>query len=170
MLPELVQTALGKWFQFPQNEIYCQVATVMGVHPHVRTMMLYKITDDGKLIFLTGTDTQKWRDLKDDHHVAVCLFNKEYGQIIGEGKAQLKTNIKQLEETAKYWHMLSPAWRDVYRSDEAESAIPDSFGVIVIVPSRWEVLQLNREKYLKSIRKEFVLDGGDWMMQELRPA
>jgi len=170
MLPELVHTALRKWFQFPHNEIYCQVATFTGVHPHIRTMMLYKVTEDGKLVFLTGTDTQKWRDLQDHDHVAVCLFNLEYGQIIGEGTAVLKTNKKQADEAAQYWHLLSPAWRDIYRGDSAENLVPDSFGVIVVTPKRWEVLQLNKEKYLKSIRKEFVFEDGSWLMEELRPA
>ena len=77
---QYIKSRLQTWFAFPQSKLYCQVSTVSNKNPHIRTMDLYDITEDGQLIFLTDTNTKKWLDLQECQNIAVCILHLDHGK------------------------------------------------------------------------------------------
>jgi len=169
MLPDLVQEAIRMGFQFPENHINCQVATLFQSKPHVRTMMLYDIAPEGQLIFLTQRDTQKWRDLMQYQECAVCFFSTDFGQIIAEGRVSLATNKQAVDVAEKYWNVMPENWRRIYLKGSKSEKIPDSFGVMSVIPVRWEILRINTENYLLSERKQIQWRDGAWIVEKMQP-
>lgn len=168
-----IKQLLNKWFDFPNSKLFCQVSTVANGYPRIRTMDLYDFTEDGSLIFLTKTDSRKWRDLEQQPNIAVCLLNLELGQITVEGNALLQTSENNLSLTKLYWDNYLPKyWKDFYlscSSKHAESGaqIPSTFGVIKIIPNAWEILEINTEDFLIGSRQRFTLNDNSWSMKEL---
>lgn len=171
-MPDLVYQSLATWFGFPQGELYAQVATSINDCPHLRTMMLYEITSENNLVFLSRTDTQKWQNLSRNSKVAVCFANPDKGQILVEGIVTLKTMQNYPTEIKNYWNNLPPNVKEIYLYDKNLDAneIPESFGAIFIKPYFWEVLKLCRPDYIKSVRKQFHLRDETWVMQEVDPS
>ena len=173
---QYVKSRLQKWFSFPQNKLYCQVSTTSHQGPHIRTMDLYDITEEGQLIFLTDTSTRKWMDLQEFPNMAVCLLNLDHVQIIVEGSAMLKTSMSDPHTVSIYWNnFLDQYWKDYYLSRPLNlkpnlNEIPSSFGLIVMTPNLWEILEINKEDFLKSSRKQFRLRDGVWVSHDLAPA
>jgi general stress protein 26 len=173
MAIEIVKERLQDWFSFPGEKLFCQLTTTSNGRPHIRTMDLYDVTDSGALIFLTKTSSRKWKDLKKEAHAAVCLLNLESGQITVEGKAELQTTTNNLSFVTYYWENYLPKyWQDFYLSLTPENSalrenIPSSFGVIKIIPERWEILEINTEDFLKGSRKSFEFINNEWQMEEL---
>lgn len=169
---QYIRNRLKAWFSFPQNKLFCQVSTTTNKISHIRTMDLYEVTDNGELIFLTDTNTRKWLDLEVCPNIAVCILHLDYGQIIAEGEAVLKTAKTDYTTVNLYWqNFLDQYWRDFYLSRVTDSSekIPASFGVIAVTPCRWEVLEFNKDDFLQSSRKQFELKQGTWLMQDLLP-
>ena len=173
MLVQHIKHLLHSWFSFPENKIFCQVSTVNNNHPRIRTMDLYDFTDDGALIFLTNTHSNKWRELEQVSNIAVCLLSLESGQIIIEGSASLHTSANNRPLATYYWdNYLDQYWRDFYlscalKSSSPQNEIPPSFGIIKIYPHTWEILEINTEDFLKGSRKKFQLQENAWVMTEL---
>lgn len=175
MLVQDIKKLLQSWFFFPENKIFCQVSTVKNNHPHIRTMDLYDFTNDGTLIFLTNTNSNKWHHLGQLPNIAVCLLNLEYGQIIVEGSALLQTRANNQLLATHYWeNYLDEYWRNFYLSCATEplplssqKEIPLSFGIIEIHPHSWEVLEIDPEDFLKGSRKKFQLQENAWVKTEL---
>lgn len=165
--PILVLECLKKWFSYPQEMVHCQVATAAAGNPHIRTMGLYEITDEGALVFLTRNDTLKWHDLQQNPRAAVCMVNLEYGQVVVEGLVDLKTYRDPLV-TLKYWNQMVPTIKKIYQPP-ANGEMSDSFGVLFIQPNSWEVLEIYKEDYCKSRRKQFLPDQGTWQERNLTP-
>ncbi|TXG76914.1 hypothetical protein E6Q11_03840 [Candidatus Dojkabacteria bacterium] len=167
-MPDPVIRAIYDDLGYPKAEINCQVATVFGSTPHIRTMKLYDICD-GDLVFCTFTDKQKWLDLKSNTSCSVCFFFNNWGQIIAEGNVCLSSNRHGQEQTEFYWQKLLPCWRQAYLSGTNSKSIPDAFGVIKVVPNRWEILRINHDDYFSSIRFEAVWKSNSWHFAELKP-
>ena len=170
-LPVEVKQCLSYWFGFPQTNVDCQVATAEDNIPHVRTMLLYKITEAGHLIFLSRTDTQKWRDLQKSPNVSICLLHIGYGQILTEGGVTLKTKQNDADEIEQYWDNMPYNFQKIYLSSEenAKEEIPSKFGIIDVVPSFWEILETDKNDYVKSKRQEFRLSNNTWQAKKLTP-
>lgn len=168
--PLFVQERLKKWFSYPEREIHCQVATTFNDCPHVRTMKLYEITDEGFLVVLSRNDTQKWRDLEKNPRATVLLLNEECGQMIAEGAVELNHTKAQIR---KYWERMPFMIQKIYFNTESDKPtpgdIPGSFGVIFIQPSSWDVLEICKDDYLKSTRRLFRNEKGSWSEQDLNP-
>lgn len=50
-------------------------------------------------------------------NASICILHLDYGQIIVEGQATLKTWLTDPETTVFYWnHYLDQYWRDFYLS------------------------------------------------------
>jgi len=136
-------------------------------------MDLYDFTDEGALIFLTNTNSNKWYHLKQISSIAVCLLNLERGQIIVEGSAFLHTSGNNQPLATKYWNnYLDEYWRDFYLScasgaPSSQEKIPLSFGIIEIRPHSWEILEINTEDFLSGSRKKYQLQENAWVMIEL---
>ena len=165
--PSLVRECFEKWFSFPEQMVHGQVVTASTM-PHVRTMGLYEITREGALVFLTRNDTTKWNDLTENPRAAVCFVNLDHGQIIAEGDVKLKTK-RESSESLQYWNAMEPSIRKIYLPYK-EGEISESFGVIFIKPTSWEVLQIRKEDYCLSTRTKFLLDAqGSWKESTLTP-
>jgi general stress protein 26 len=171
-----VNKCLQNWFNFPTEKVFCQVSTLANNNtPHVRTMDLYHVTPEGNIVLLTETSNRKWRDLMSCHNIAICLFNIDLGQIIVEGSASLKTYSNDSKTTAFYWNnFLDPYWRDFYIVRDANfnassDDIPSSFGVIIVQPVFWEIIEIDNKDFLNSSRKQYHLEDGAWIMREIPP-
>ncbi|EKD91721.1 MAG: hypothetical protein ACD_29C00417G0001 [uncultured bacterium] len=165
-----ITNLLKTWFEFPKNKIFCQISTINNDRPHIRTMDLYNVTEKGDLVFLTNTRSKKWSDLQNCPNSAACIVQLEHGQIIAEGKAVLKTSENDFNTTDHYWsNFLGQYWQEFYLSltESIAHHIPDSFGVIIITPQKWEVLEINQNDFLKSTRKQFLLEQSGWVTHDL---
>lgn len=173
MIAQRINTLLQSWFSFPENKLFCQVSTLNGDQPCIRTMDLYDFTREGSLIFLTNTQSGKWYHLTKLSKIAVCLLNVDGGQIIVEGSTLLHTNATNPLLAAHYWeNYLDEYWRNFYWSYTPDSVssqkeIPASFGVIEIYPKSWDILEIKRGDFLKSSREKFQLQDNKWVMTKL---
>lgn len=170
-LPFLVAESFKSGFGYPQTELYGMVATSFNEHPHIRTMKLYEITSEGHLVFLTRTDTQKWHNLQHCPYAAVCFLNLSYCQILVEGSVELLSQENDVDMIRQYWQRLPPGIQEIYLYDignhQSKLEIPENFGAIFIIPSLWEVMEFNKEEYIKSTRKQFQLVKGSWIVHDL---
>ena len=165
-LPSTIHEKLLNWFGFPEKETHVQVATSFENHPHVRTMKLYEIAEDGSCVILSHNKTLKWRDLQFSPYIAILFINYDFGQLTVEGVAQLKT--KENSEIKRYWEGMPEPIQRIYTS-YPKKEIPDSFGVISVQPLSWEMLEINKVDYNTSIRRKYYRDNGSWKTQELTP-
>jgi len=130
-------------------------------HPHIRTMDLYDLTNNGSLVFLTKTNSRKWNGLENQKNISVCMINLKMGQVIAEGSALLQTTENNPSMTMHYWENYLPQyWRDFYlshitKNTHRSSELPSLFGVIQIIPHTWEILEINTEDFLKGSRKNY---------------
>lgn len=168
-----IKALLKDWFNFPKNKLFCQVSTVSNGQPHIRTMDLYDLTNDGSLVFLTKTNSRKWNDLANQKNISVCMINLEMGQIIAEGSALLQTTENNPSMTKHYWENYLPQyWQNFYLSHvtnntHPSSEIPSTFGVIQMIPHAWEFLEINTKDFLKGSRKKLQLKEGSWELIDL---
>ncbi|HHT0592928.1 TPA: pyridoxamine 5'-phosphate oxidase family protein [Legionella anisa] len=166
-----VQLYLRHWFSFPKDKVYAQITTVMHQKPHIRTMDLYHFTPDGSLIFLTDTHSPKWTHLNHCSNVGICLANLEHGQIIVEGRAILHTGQSNLPLASLYWqNYLDEYWRNYYVTNSNTcDGISLSFGVIQIIPTLWQILEINKNDFLKGSRTEYKFKNSTWIKNQLPP-
>lgn len=160
-----IRDSLKSWFDFPNNKVYCQVATIGNSHPRIRTMDFYHITNVGEVILLTDTSTNKWQELHENPRVALCLMHLDYGQIVVEGEVQLNTSETNYSLCKQYWdELLDDYWRGFYfsRKTTVVDGIPTAFGVISVSPTMWEIIETNQEDFIKSTRTRFGLVDGQW--------
>lgn len=170
---ELIKHYLQNWFDFPNKKLFCQVATFGNNSPHVRTMDLYHITDEGNVILLTETSTRKWHDLKENPTAAICIVNQDFGQILANGQITLNDFTTDSITTKYYWDScLDDYWRNFYLKRDSNNiahTIPSSFGVIILQPRFWEILVTNQNDFLKSSRKQYHKNGETWSQSEVDP-
>jgi len=168
-----VKNHLANWFDYPSEKVFCQVATTLDTSPHVRTMDLYHITDEGNLILSTNTHSRKWSDLHTCPNIAICIIHLDHGQIIAEGTATLKTSANDNDTTTFYWNNhLDKYWQDYYirqSQNTPPNKTPESFGLIQITPIYWEIIEINKDDYLKSPRKQFHLQKDTWAETQVAP-
>lgn len=166
-----INNYLKRWFTFPKHEVFAQVTTVVNQQPHIRTMHLYDVTSKGSLIFLTSTDSPKWKHLNYCPNVGACILNLEFGQIIIEGQAVLDTSLTNLPLVTLYWqNYLDEYWRNFYLSNncgETIYGIPSSFGIVQIIPNSWQILEMNKDDFLKGSRIKYELRNGSWIKNKL---
>lgn len=163
---------LTQFFDFHAKKINCQVATQIDNIPHIRTMNLRHVTHDGQLILLTDTQTRKWQEFKKSPRIAICLYEHPR-QVIIEGEVQLNTVLTNSELVRFYWeHYLDQYWRNYYLSQNAGSQADDIstvFGVITLMPDFFEILEINENDYLKSLRKQFHRNKKAWLESNIPP-
>jgi general stress protein 26 len=165
-IPEDIAHNLLDWFGFPQESLYCQVATTSKMLPHLRTMRVYELTDEGSLVFLTSTTSIKWFDLQINPVLAICMLHGNTGQITAEGPVELVQYKNNPEMTRKFWQQMDGYWQKYYYKHSAHtfgSDLPDSFGIIIFSPTKWGLLEICRENYDNSRRKEFNWIKNTWM-------
>ena len=166
LIPKEINDYFEKSFNDKESAIYCQIANQSDLKPHIRTMRLYAITETGHLEFLSRTDTQKWLDWEKQPHAAVCFLNLNFGQILAEGTISLKTKITHPNDIKKYWADLPKEIKLIYTGKE-ENEPPSCFGVVSMIPTCWELLELF-EKYIESSRTLYRLVNGCWKGEKIK--
>lgn len=157
-----------------------QVATLSDGMPFVRSMALYGLLDGSSPLFLTHRGSAKWRQLEENASISVCLVNRgEDKQIRAQGQAELhslNTRPKLLTECWKkvpffarhIYYQLTP---QVGANDSLpcsnEAVVPDSFGVIVVIPNSWEFLLFDGDDYTRSHRERFTRSAVGWSSELL---
>lgn len=177
-LPFEIEEALDENFSFPKQPLFGSVATMNDQHPRVRTMRIYAFNREGSLILLTDVRSNKWKEFATNPRVAISFLNdNKLFQVIVHGSVHLFT-AESFEQANEYWNMMRT---DVKKSYDlahipevlyheshhlsATNEAPTTFGIVQVVPSFWEVLDLDRE-YTDCFRYQFHLNGNVW--QKLR--
>jgi general stress protein 26 len=170
-VPKKITDSLKSWFDFPNQDVHCQVCTCSNNNPFVRTMKFYDITDDGTVIVLSRTNSKKWQNLQTTNNIAICICHLGRGQIVMEGTAKLETHDTNKVLIDKYWQMMDLYAMKIYTPSlqVVTKEIGENFGVIVVNPTRWEVFEPDMNEYLLSIRTEFRLENNQWKDYPLEP-
>jgi uncharacterized pyridoxamine 5'-phosphate oxidase family protein len=165
--PSALMELLASWFDFPNQLFFCQVGTVFNDRPHLRTMTLYDITHDNKLVFLSRTDTNKWRHILANSQVSVLVHNPSKGQVVIEGHAVIETDLHCLKF---YWNKMQTQTQAIYttNTDHFLDGIPSCFGIMKIKPIAFDVLCIDQQNYLRSERTITYLTSTGWQ-QETAP-
>lgn len=80
-----------------QNPFFC-LATVENGKPHVRTIMLFRVEEDG-ILFHTGKNKDLYRQLLDHPEVELCFFTlKNPIQVRISGVAELVDDLELKKE------------------------------------------------------------------------
>lgn len=170
-LMTLISKHLKNWFDFPKNPLFCQVSTVQQGQPCIRTMALYDFTAKGSLIFITATNSPKWTHLSNNPNIALCMLHPEYGQITVEGSTLLHTRDTNLSLVSLYWeNYLDEYWRNFYSMGTPENAtheIPASLGIVQVIPSTWQILEINKDDFLKGERSLYTMQKEVWNCEKL---
>ena len=166
-IPKEISNFFEKYLKDKESAIYCQVANQSDMKPHIRTMRLYAITETGCLEFLSRTDTQKWLDWEKQPYAAVCFLNLNFGQILAEGTVLLKTKMTHPNDIKKYWAYLPKAIRMIYTNHKDENEPPNCFGIVSIMSTFWEVLEIFDE-YIESSRKIYRLVNNFWREEKIK--
>ena len=165
LMPKQVANHFDRWFDCKRSEVFCQLASQLNAKPYIRTMRLYAVNHDGSLEFLSYMDTQKWSDWQKNPNVAGCFLNLNFGQILVEGNVTLKTTTTHPIE-AKNIDSLPRNTQMIYMREETKN-VPESFGIINIMPNLWEILELSEPYYLSS-RMLYRLVDGIWHEEKLQ--
>lgn len=165
VVPKDIEASFSKTFGFPKVPLMGQVATSTSKGPEIRTMRLYDIRSTGELVFLSHRISYKWQQLEQDPHLAICFLSSDLlTQVTLQGKATLTTELPEREE---YWEKMRPDVRKVYCDDNVNSNPPSTFGVILVDPFKWELLELAPNDYPASHRVIYEGDKGKWLEKKV---
>jgi general stress protein 26 len=171
-IPEEIKDKLLAWFGFPDEDVFCQVATCAKLESHIRTMRVNKVNEQGSFIFFTATTTKKWYNLERNPVVAICLF-KDLKQILIEGTVRLHTYQSTPLMVQDYWEELALVWQQFYYSKMINSRnkdpVPDTFGIIEVIPTLYETLAIDSMHYLQSERIQLRKVLNTWVRREMTP-
>jgi uncharacterized pyridoxamine 5'-phosphate oxidase family protein len=168
MLPLDIENSLKKDFHFPEEMVFCQMATQSKHGPHVRTVRLYDIEKEKGFIFVTHTASKKWYELKNNFNMAVCFLHPEYHiQLRAECHVALFDYKSAPFLAEKCWKMIREDVKKIYHDDrQDERQIPDCFGLIAGVPHICEYLCIDSD-YANSIRYIYMKDSSQgWLRKQ----
>lgn len=169
MLPFDIENSLKKDFHFPEEMVFCQMATQSKNGPHVRTVRLYEMEKEKGFIFVTHIASKKWDELKNHSKTAICFLHPEYHiQLRAECDVTLFNYQSAPFLAEKCWKMIREDVRKIYYPDdkENEGQIPDCFGLIAAVPHVCEYLCVDSD-YPNSIRYVYTKDPSQsWVRRQ----
>ncbi len=180
-LPKELAELLKDRFSFPDKPLFGAVATIQGGQPRVRTMRIYEFNQEGCPILLTHTGSGKWQEFLSQQQVSINIVSdNKLLQIIVSGRLLLETAESAPEKAKQYWNMVRADVRKIYdpnhkvgeayHNEKVDLTIPNeapnSFGIAYVVPTFWELLQLESE-YTHSRRYQFHLKEGSWQKQRI---
>lgn len=179
MIPKQVETLLYKHFGYPKI-IISQVATISKFGSDIRSMGLFNIDDEGRMIFLTNQGSHKWSQLLANPSISILMLNaKQDVQIIARGRAELLTHDSNPSLIEKYWIVTPQQAKVTYLHQDPEGEfdslnnypttinLPQNFGVIQITPQFWETLVIDPETYHASNRFIFERKQNGWKEKRL---
>lgn len=178
--PAEIRHALRKYFSFPEQSVYAQVATVLRGSPTIRTMRLYDLTSGGNFILFSHTKTKKWKDVHANSRVAVCLFDlRRKVQILATGRCIPHTKHSSRALIAHYWNILDRDDKKLYGGPvpgrrlhkkiqfNLPKNIPTTFGVMEVIPTFWELLEVSANYLVRSVRLQFVRTRRGWSKERV---
>ncbi len=172
--PDIIRLFEEK-FHFPKNPLFGSVATAKKGGMNCRTMRIYDLDEKGRLILLSHTEANKWRELSANPEVAICIVSEDkLTQLIASGRAVLETKKQAPEKAAHYWSWIREDVKNLYDPAyapdqtysehfplEAPQEVPESSGIITIQPDFWESLELV-VPYTESRRFHYNLSPSGW--------
>lgn len=175
MVPQQIKILLKTRFDYPSHIIIAQVATLSDSGPDLRSMGLFDIDEQGRLIFLTNTFSHKWTQLSSRPEISVLLLNLQQDtQIIGRGYAELLTKDSSPDLSELYWHRVPEGAKQTYAHENPENSYtelntsfkistpPKNFGIIRIAPKIWEFLDMDIQNYPASYRVRYEWNKTKW--------
>lgn len=165
-----IDLRLQDWFK-EDDRVYVQVSTLCESVPTMRTMDLYELSKQGELVLSTSTDSEKWKQLSINPAIAICALKRYRGQLVARGRATLKTVMTDFSYISHCWrYMLDDYWREFYlkRAQPVRDGMPDSFGMIVVQPDYWDILDINVDDYEYSSRVQYRrVSVTEWSVQDM---
>ena len=103
--------AVEKLKELAEKSRNCMFSTNVSSYPHTsRPMALQEVDDQGRLWFISSTESHKNAEIQTDPRV--CLYfqnNSSYEFLVVSGKATIHTDKALIE---KYWTNFANAWFD----------------------------------------------------------
>lgn len=167
-------------FGYPEKPLFGSVATIHNHYPRIRTMRIYEFNQDGCLILLTHTGSNKWKEFMNHPQVSINIVSEsKLLQIIVSGYLVLDTSESAYEAAKRYWNMVRADVKKIYdptykiekvysETDDLtiSQEAPHTFGIAYVVPDFWEALHLEND-YPKSHRYQFHLKEDSWQKQRI---
>jgi|GEM_PF-2849901 len=175
-----VNSILSKDFNFPNQPIFGAVSSVLMYNglaiPHVRLMRIYDIDENGSPVLITHTGSHKWQEFASHPYISVVIVSdNKLRQLVVNGRLELSKR----EKAQEYWFSVRADVRKIYDPSyqiegvyeacahlKAPMDVPDTFGVVTLIPEFWEVLELS-DDYLESNRVHFQWQAGKWDEQRV---
>jgi pyridoxamine 5'-phosphate oxidase len=175
-----VKNELEKGVKDPNHPFrFVSLATHLDREIELRYVVFRKIDKDLNMYFFTDSRSEKVSHLKSNPELALLFYHdKERVQIRVKGIAKINHCN---DVAARFWSDIPENSRKAYNSERSPGSIIASpelayqwneemddtfFTVIIVVPMRIEVLQLNG---LGHIRASFLKGEGEWQMNWLVP-
>lgn len=169
-IPETIKNYFTT-FNLQDTSIYAQIATHTPDELSIRTMRLFEYNNDSSLIFLTNTQSRKWQNLKADNNIAALFLDLSNNlQICVSGIAKLYSGKEEPLLALKYWAKIPrPARKTFFDALYADwEDAPDNFGIIMMIPHLWEVLEINIKDYKSSKCLRYALKNNAWVEEILK--
>lgn len=173
IIPTEIDQRLRRNFGYPAR-IIAQVATLSKIGPDLRSMGLYEIDAEGRLIFLSNRNSSKWKELSSQPAISALMLSSNLeSQIIARGEAELLTLTTNPDLIERFWQQTPVQARLTYLNKnedhyvpltavEAPEHAPENFGIMRVKPNMWELLDVDFEHYHTSLRMIYTRDGDSW--------
>ena len=173
-------------FTDERHPAYGQIATVdLKGKPQVRTVHLRYLDDFDAFAFSTSVQSPKWSQLREKPFLSGCYFDTgRQIQFRWESPVELiegeeKKNSRLIE---KMWglvriHIRTAYWleaKQIPRQKWYQVALDllrpaPNFGVVLLRPRRWDILEVSPEDIRKAKRTFFSLTKQQWTAGEVSP-
>ncbi|MCC5832080.1 MAG: pyridoxamine 5'-phosphate oxidase family protein [Chlamydiales bacterium] len=171
LCPDNISLLFKEKFNFPANLLFGVVAT-QGMRVNCRTMRIYDLDEQGRIILLTYTGTKKWEEMLKHPTVSICMVSDDkLTQLIASGNVVLETKRKAPEKAEYYWEQIREDVRINYDPADpplkAPEKVPETSGIVTLHPDFWESLEL-AVPYTASRRVQYRLTPEGWTKEEAR--
>jgi pyridoxine/pyridoxamine 5'-phosphate oxidase len=177
-LPLEVEKSLNSLYK--DGFLFGVVASSQGTAPNIRMMRIYAVNEEGCPILLTHMHSQKWKEFSKHPHVAVCMVSEDrLLQVLVRGSVELSTIQSAPDQAKHYWSLVRADVKKIYDPAhlvgepyapfpalKSPIEVPESFGILCIRPTFWEILSVNTE-YTESHRIRFELKEGMWQKHRI---
>lgn len=105
------EEAIAKLKELAESARNCMFTTNVSQFPHTtRPMALQAVDEEGRLWFISATDSNKNNEIKNDSRVQLYFQNNgSYEFLVVSGNATIHTDKNTIE---KYWTNFANAWFD----------------------------------------------------------
>ncbi len=107
------------------------LATADGDQPRVRAMSIH-VAEDGRILFATGKETNKYRQVMANPKAELCFVSAGWDQLRADGRLEV---IEDQAERNRFWGM-EPALKDYFMNSSDANYVLFEF-----VPSEIEIYE-----------------------------